>query len=206
MFDIIKSCKKHGALTINDVYVRNTRKGTDCKFCSKESAKRRRLADPEKFKEHGRKYRHIEVPPNVDSRICSGCKKELYQDNFTHSDWKLRHPYCKACRSAANYKSKIRNKDTYQQYRIKTAESSRRSYLKKTWGITLEEFNELKDSQDSLCAICKINADILHIDHNHQTGKIRSLLCNNCNRGIGHLKESPVILHAAIEYLIHHAS
>lgn len=205
MFDIIKSCSKHGALTINDVYIRNMRKGTDCKFCDKEYKLKQRLANPETFKEHGRKYRHIEVPPDVHSRICSGCKKELNQEDFSAYAWNHRHPYCKACRSIANYKSKVRNKDTYEQYRIKAAESSRRSYLKKTWGMSLEEFNELRDSQHGLCAICKINADILHIDHNHKTGKIRSLLCNNCNRGIGHLKESPAILNAAIEYLIQHA-
>lgn len=206
MFDIIKSCKKHGALTIDDVYIRNTTKRIDCKFCNKEYKLKQRLMNPDKFKEHGRKYRYIEISSDINSRICSGCKKELFKDNFTCSDWNLRHPYCKGCRSKANYKSKIRNKDTYEQYRVKAAESSRRSYLKKTWGISLEEFNELRDSQDGLCAICKISTDTFHIDHNHQTGKIRSLLCSNCNRGIGYLKESSIILYAAIEYLNQHAS
>lgn len=204
MFDILKKCKIHGFLTISDVYIRNTRKGIDCKWCNKASSRQRRLENPEKFKEHGRKYRHIEIDDSITFRKCSGCKLELDKHEFADYAWQLRHPYCRKCMSIANYKSKIKNKDTYDQYRIKAAESSRRCYLRKTWGITLEEFNELKESQDGLCAICKITTDILHIDHNHKTGKIRSLLCNNCNRGIGHLKESPVILNAAIEYLNYH--
>jgi hypothetical protein len=206
MFDIIKSCKTHGALTIQDVYIRNTRKGMDCKWCSKESAIRRREENPDKFKEHGRKYRHIDVPLKVTIRKCSGCQKELSKELFANYAWNLRHPYCKNCMSIANYKSKIKNKDTYQQYKIKSAESSRRSYLRRQWGLTLEDFNELKISQNGLCAICKINSDILHIDHNHETGKIRALLCNQCNRGIGYLKESPEILNSAIQYLAYHSN
>ena len=206
MFDIIKSCKIHGALTIQDVYIRNTRKGMDCKWCSKESAIRRREDNPEKFKEHGRKYRYIEIDESITFRKCSGCKLELNKNDFADYAWKLRHPYCKKCMSIANYKSKIKNKDTYETYKIKTAEASRKSYLKKTWGMSLEDFNKLKISQNYLCAICKIEATILHVDHNHKTGKIRALLCNQCNRGIGYLKESPEILNSAIQYLAYHSN
>ena len=205
MFDIIKSCKVHGALTIQDVYIRNTRKGMDCKWCSKDSAIRRRLANPEKFKEHGRHYRHIELDSSVIYRKCSGCKLELSKNDFANYAWKLRHPYCRSCDSIKNYKSKIKNKSTYEQYKAKAVISSRKSYLKKTWGITIEEFEELKNSQQGLCGICKIKVEIFHIDHDHKTGKIRSLLCNNCNRGIGYLKESTAILQSAIEYLAHHS-
>ena len=110
MFTIVKSCKKHGALTINDVYVRNTRKGMDCKFCDKEYKARDRLINHDKFKERGRIYRNIIVPETTISRLCSGCKKEIDKEFFAPSDWRLRHPYCKFCRSIANYKSKIKNK------------------------------------------------------------------------------------------------
>lgn len=201
MFEIIKTCKTHGALTIKDVYIRNTRKGSDCKWCSMECAERRRLANPEKFKERGRKYRYIETDDSITSRKCSGCQKELSKHLFANYAWKLRHPYCKDCMSIANYKSKIKNKDTSEEYKIKSAQTSRQSYLRKTWGITLEEYDELVKSQSGLCSICKIKPDILHIDHNHDTGKIRSLLCSNCNRGIGHLKESITILESAIAYI-----
>ena len=199
-------CNNHGALTINDVYIRNSSNRRQCKFCSKESAIKRRLANPDKFKEHGKKYRNIIVPSDALSRICSKCKKDVNKEYFSNCAWKLRHPYCKSCMSIANYKSKIRNKNKSEEHKLKAAEVSRRSYLKKTWGMSLEQFNELNISQNGLCAICKINADILHIDHNHSTGKIRALLCNNCNRGIGHLKESTEILNAAIDYIRDHSN
>ena len=60
------------------------------------------------------------------------------------------------------------------------------------------------DKQDGCCAICgepEPPYERLHIDHDHRTGVIRGLLCNNCNRGIGHLKESIPSLRAAIRYL-----
>jgi len=201
MLEIIKTCKTHGALTINDVYIRNTRKGMDCKWCSKECAERRRLANPEKFKEHGRKYRHIEVPEDTIERRCSGCKKIVHKDLFTLHAWKRRHPRCKPCTSISAYKSKIKNQDTYKAYRERASAISRKSYLRRTWNISIEQFNALRDLQEGKCAICKIESKVMHIDHNHATGKIRALLCNNCNRGIGHLKESSSIMLAAIEYL-----
>ena len=58
-------------------------------------------------------------------------------------------------------------------------------------------------SQNGLCLICKI--DLTHrkvnIDHCHKTGKVRGLLCVNCNLGIGNLREDPCILYSAFRYL-----
>lgn len=206
MFKIIKTCKKHGALTINDVYIRNTRKGMDCRFCDKEYKIKQRLKDPEKFKEHGKKYRKIKVDENINLRKCSGCKKELGKNEFANYAWTLRYPYCKRCMSIANYKSKIKNKASLVEYKLKSAQISRKSYLQKTWGITLEQFDKMKKNQNNECAICRIKPKIFHIDHNHHTGKIRSLLCSNCNRGIGYLKESIDILSNAIDYLKYHSN
>jgi hypothetical protein len=206
MFKIIKTCRIHGCLTINDVYIRNTRKGIDCKFCSKESAQRRKNNDIIKFQQNGLKYRYIEVSELVTSRLCSCCKKETLKDDFTKGAWRLRHPYCRSCMSLATKKSKIKNRDTYEAYKIKTRTASRKSYLKKRWGISLDEFNKMVKFQNGKCAICKINPEILHIDHNHESGKVRSLLCNQCNRGIGYLKESPRIFQAAIKYINYHAN
>lgn len=65
--------------------------------------------------------------------------------------------------------------------------------------------------QNRLCAICgnpetRIirGKSILSVDHNHKTGKVRALLCNNCNQGIGKLKDNIDILKLAIEYLEKH--
>ena len=77
-------------------------------------------------------------------------------------------------------------------------------YLNKYYGITYEEWKLLYESQAGLCAICKraFNGDKdTHVDHNHVTGKIRGLLCSNCNSGMGLLGDDIPRLEAAISYL-----
>ena len=64
-----------------------------------------------------------------------------------------------------------------------------RSYhLKRTFGITIEEYENLLKKQENVCAICKNNMIFkrkLDVDHDHKTGKIRGLLCSNCNGSLG---------------------
>lgn len=74
--------------------------------------------------------------------------------------------------------------------------------LKNRYGISEKEYLELLKKQNNKCAICgEVAKKTLDIDHCHTTDKVRGLLCNNCNRGIGHLKENINILKKAIEYL-----
>lgn len=81
--------------------------------------------------------------------------------------------------------------------------------LKKMYGITLEWYNKQHDVQGGLCAICsqpekmKINGQVvrLAVDHCHDTGRIRGLLCSDCNRGLGFLKHSSDLLRASVKYL-----
>lgn len=67
-------------------------------------------------------------------------------------------------------------------------------------GLTAEEYTTLEASQDGLCAICRRDRP-LDIDHDHDTGKVRGLLCGPCNRGIGFLNDDVAFLQAAIDYL-----
>jgi len=71
--------------------------------------------------------------------------------------------------------------------------------------LTIEELQNLFKVQKDLCAICKIhkslNAKGLAVDHDHKTGKIRGLLCTNCNNGLGRFKENIEFLEKAIKYL-----
>lgn len=70
-------------------------------------------------------------------------------------------------------------------------------------GITVDEFWNMYDSQNGKCPIClqDIAAEDSAIDHNHETGKIRGILCKSCNRGIGLLKDSADVLESAFKYL-----
>jgi hypothetical protein len=76
--------------------------------------------------------------------------------------------------------------------------------------MTLEEYDALLSAQQSGCAICgggphggrsDARKKWLSVDHCHDTGRVRGLLCDNCNIGLGKFKENSALLQAAIEYL-----
>lgn len=77
--------------------------------------------------------------------------------------------------------------------------------IRRTYGITLEEYYELIDFQGGGCAICgkalEKNGRRLSIDHDHQTGRVRGVLCSPCNQGLGQFKDNVESLEMAIEYL-----
>lgn len=84
--------------------------------------------------------------------------------------------------------------------------------LKRDYGISLEDYNELLTRQEYRCAICgrpdgdergnNNGSKRLAVDHDHETEEVRGLLCSMCNKGIGSLDDSPELLLKAYEYLI----
>lgn len=76
---------------------------------------------------------------------------------------------------------------------------------KAKYGISREEYDFLLTEQDGRCKICfeKVGEE-LRVDHDHETGKIRALLCAKCNSGIGLLKEDPDVLRLAAQYIEKH--
>jgi len=91
-------------------------------------------------------------------------------------------------------------------YREINPESMRdRSYRRK-YGITLEEYNYLLEKQDSVCAGCggaenRAATGNLAVDHDHRTGRVRGLLCSNCNRALGLIGDSVETLNRLANYL-----
>ncbi len=77
-----------------------------------------------------------------------------------------------------------------------------RDRLKK-YGVTPEQYRAMMNAQDAKCAICGNEGQgrKLGVDHNHETGSTRSLLCNRCNAGLGLFVENPDIMRKAIQYL-----
>lgn len=78
--------------------------------------------------------------------------------------------------------------------------------MKVQYGLTRETYEQLLDSQNGVCAICKTkeprgNGPNFHVDHNHATDKVRGLLCHGCNTALGGFKDSPGLLRAAAVYL-----
>ena len=104
---------------------------------------------------------------------------------------------CKSCRKVQQ--TDWDRKNTGRRRHLK-------SHLKKQYGISIEEYDRMRQEQLFSCKICgKHEDDSLHgrlcVDHCHSTGKVRGLLCNKCNSAIGLLNEDTNTLAAAIEYL-----
>ena len=164
-------------------------------------------------------------------RICNGCGinksvSEYYADRT--KAYGIR-PECKKCLghklSVAYWKDngrRVKKSNQAKNKRINDVEwaknerEKRREWyrrnpdkgkegnLKAVWGISLDQFNELKNNQGGKCAICMEipkSDKHFHVDHNHITGEIRGLLCSNCNVGFGNFKENEQILRNAINYI-----
>lgn len=81
-------------------------------------------------------------------------------------------------------------------------ESGRRWRIKAKYGMTLEDVQLLEDAQGGVCAICSAVPDgKLNVDHDHETGKVRGLLCRSCNLALGFFRDSRDLLEAASAYL-----
>jgi len=80
-----------------------------------------------------------------------------------------------------------------------------RAYLlRKLYGMTVEEYDERLASQGGGCAICgaKPGRRSLPVDHDHETGLVRGILCTDCNTALGSFDDDPALLLRAIEYLM----
>ena len=110
----------------------------------------------------------------------------------------------------AKYSPEGRRK-SYLKHRDKTTKAQRVYSLKRKFNLSIEDYNKMLEEQNHTCAICQKPEIVidkragklreLAVDHCHTTGKIRGLLCYNCNRGIGHLQDSVELLQRACSYL-----
>lgn len=143
-------------------------------------------------------------------KFCIGCEKELEFSKYGKDNSKkngLTHR-CVECKNreyrkwAKTEKGKNNSKRKYQNNKPK----HRNWELKRLFGITLEDYNKMLLEQNEVCAICnqkEMNKKYrtLSVDHCHKTGKVRGLLCSNCNLGIGNMKDNINNLKNAINYL-----
>ena len=144
----------------------------------------------------------------------------MKNSNEKRKDWEKRKAYLKIYN--ASHKEKIKEynieyqknnkekiKEYKKEYNINHNNVVRDYRYKKTFKSSLLEYNKMFTAQNGCCAICGTHQSKLKRrlapDHNHETGKIRELLCSGCNTGIGLLKHDPKILLAAFDYLIKHA-
>jgi len=71
-----------------------------------------------------------------------------------------------------------------------------------SYGLSLQDYRAMRERQGNVCGICGTPGKRLCVDHCHATGKVRGLLCRDCNLGLGHYKDNPVFTRAATAYLV----
>ena len=138
--------------------------------------------------------------PHIEKR-CRDCDKVKPVEEFYRAR-RGRDAYCRACRRARDL---ARSKPAYDR-------QQRREYkLLRNYGITLSEYNAMVEEQGGVCAICLApetramygEEPRLVVDHNHDTGKVRALLCASCNGRLASIEDEQFML-LAKDYLRTH--
>lgn len=137
------------------------------------------------------------------TKVCCGCdiEKPLSEFSFKiRKDRGGRRYYASRCKTCASeYQIDYQNRK-----RLENPDFDREGNLRRLYGMTLAEYDELFEAQDGVCAICgstNTNGHRLVVDHDHGTKEIRGLLCHNCNRGMGLLQDNSELLYKAGDYL-----
>lgn len=155
-----------------------------------------------------------------DVKVCTKCKIEKPESEFTKSmlgRGGLRSQ-CKSCikiydaTKRKTYRQteecKIAKRKIHKKYKLSAAgkEVVENNRLKCTFGITLKDYHTILKDQNNGCAICGTKTPggqgKFHVDHCHDTGKVRGLLCNRCNPALGLFNDNISLLLKAIQYLI----
>lgn len=147
---------------------------------------------------------------------CVECQVNKSAESF-YLDSQTQRPRsrCKVCLLAYNkrtrdpIKKKLYEKSRGSGSSRQTRQARRDGDLRRKYTLTQGQYDTLSVAQNALCAICHLPETIvrhgrlstLAVDHDHNTGAIRGLLCNRCNLLLGKSADSPVLLRAAAAYL-----
>ena len=140
----------------------------------------------------------------METITCYGCELPLTEEHFTPGIWARGRGRCKPCQKAYSAAHYAANREA-------TLERMKARNLMSLYGLTPEAYAELLEAQERRCAICGAEAGWRHrqsgklkklaVDHCHETGRVRGLLCDRCNTAIGKLNHDPALLRKAIDYL-----
>lgn len=128
-------------------------------------------------------------------KTCRLCKEDKYLDCFyKHKNTKDRlRNECIPCV----------NKKTMQYYldnKEHMVEKRKEYHFQSKYGLSMDDLNRMKERQNNLCKICKEEAPLV-VDHDHETGKVRGMLCSRCNLAVAYLEANPGWADKAIQYL-----
>jgi len=131
------------------------------------------------------------------TKLCVKCRKpgEFYANKKNKDGLES---ICKKCKKKHREQPRVKRREQYKR---------RRRHLKTKYGISLEDFNEIFEKQGGKCAICGTKDPggrhgTFHVDHNHDTGVVRGLLCYRCNVELPHIKKWTQWIIDAGEYLL----
>lgn len=137
-------------------------------------------------------------------KTCSKCKLALSFDNFHKDTTRKDNLYiqCKQCRKSRGKAYYSANKELclakVKQWRANNIGKCKEYKLLARYGLKIEDYNKMLESQNYACKICKttdLTYQALAVDHDHTTGQIRGLLCTICNLMLGHIEaKAPIEL------------
>jgi len=150
--------------------------------------------------------------PDGLQAYCRECSAEYYRQRQEAKGMKVReriavppgHKRCPQCEAVKPHEDWERNKssaDGWSSYcRECRAERNRISYFKRKYGLAPAELDALIAEQLGICCIC-LTAPAEHVDHCHETGRVRGVLCFSCNAALGQFKDRPDVIRRAATYL-----
>jgi hypothetical protein len=186
----MKTCPDCGTLKPLEEFPRNARRpdgrGRYCKGCF---AERYRAHRERKVAQEGRSIKQPRVAPE-GQKWCPACEifKSLNEFGRNRSCRDGLTSYCKPCHNA-------KGKET----RERLYGGSREYHLGRRYGLTSADVDAMIETQGGTCATCPGKPE--HVDHDHETNKVRGILCFNCNQALGNVRDDPDVLHSLIAYL-----
>lgn len=166
--------RKKRAAEDEEYRLKRNRQSCSDKDARKEYMKKYYKEKPEKFKQ------------SADTREAkNAARRARYAEDAIHRE-----------------KMKLESK----KWQLENPDKVKHKRLMSAFGITLDQYNEMLAKQNHACAICGMtdqsNPKVFpHVDHCHATGKIRGILCSNCNMALGKFKDDTSLLYSAISYL-----
>ena len=142
--------------------------------------------------------------PNIKRSECKTCQSEYNKEYNKKRVYKSRagSPVTKKYRDA----NKNKRNEYLKEWSKKNPEKRRAQKYRHRYGIGILDYNEILKTQGERCAICKASSPgerLKHfvVDHCHVSKEVRGLLCDNCNKGLGHFKDSANSMESAILYI-----
>lgn len=193
-----------------------------CKRCLAIKAREMRATPEGKKRHYESTIRWVEKINDAESpylnpvqvKLCLRCREEKTLNLFPKNR-RTKHgvgTYCLVCaadivrRRRATPEGQQTHRDSSNRWREANKERHADNNARRNYGVEHGTYDQMLTAQEGKCAICRTNEPgtgigRFAIDHCHTSGKVRGLLCSNCNRGLGYFKDDPARIRRAIDYV-----